>query len=138
MNGSTYDQPIYYDPNTELADVLKQVKVVGIKLDAGKPSISLIPSEYINGTAEVFNFGGKKYGLHNYRKGLGHSRCLDAALRHIFAILQGEELDPESGLEHVFHASCSLAMYVYQQRYHPELNDIYEMTKNMENTNDKR
>lgn len=101
----------------------------GIKHDNGKAPISFIPSEYIEGTAEVFKFGAKKYAAHNYRKGLAHSRLLDAAMRHILAILRGEELDPESGLPHVYHASCSLAMYSYMRIKHPALNDIYELTK---------
>jgi hypothetical protein len=101
----------------------------GVKHDTGKPSITLIPSEFIEGTASVFNFGGKKYGLHNYRNGLAHSRCLDAAVRHLLAINRGEEIDPESGLPHVYHASCSIAMYDYMRLHYPELNDIHELVK---------
>lgn len=101
----------------------------GIKHDNGKAPISFIPSEYIEGTASVFQFGAKKYAAHNYRKGLAHSRLLDAAMRHILAILRGEEIDPESRLPHRYHASCSLAMYDYMVLHHPELNDIYELTK---------
>lgn len=121
-----------YDPNTELADVLpgfESNKPKGIKYDNGKAPINLIPVDYILGTAKVFEFGGKKYGLHNYRLGLAHSRCLDAAMRHILAILGGEEIDPESGLPHIHHAACSLAMYDYQRIHHPGLNDIHELIK---------
>ena len=125
-----------YDVNKEFADQIPGFKsnkpdnvkpVGGVKADAGKAPISLIPTDYILGTAEVFNFGGKKYGLHNFRKGLAHSRCLDAAMRHILAILNGEQYDAESGQPHIYHASCSLAMYDYQRINHPELNDIYEL-----------
>jgi hypothetical protein len=104
-------------------------KEQGKKFDAGKAPISLIPTEYILGTAAVFNFGGQKYGLHNFRSGLAHSRCLDAAMRHICAILAGEEIDAESGLPHVYHASCSLAMYDYMRVHHSALNDIHELVK---------
>ena len=101
----------------------------GTKHDQGKQPISFIPSEYIEGTAAVFGFGAKKYAAHNYRQGIAHSRLVDAALRHLLAILRGEQLDPESGLPHIYHASCSLAMYDYMRLKHPELNDIYEIIK---------
>jgi len=97
------------------------------KNDQGKPRISLIPASYINGTATVFNFGAQKYGADNFRQGLSHSRCLDAALRHITAILGGEEKDIESGLPHIYHASCSLSMYDYMRINHPNLNDLFEI-----------
>ncbi len=100
-----------------------------VKNDQSKPVISFIPAEYIEGTAAVFTFGAKKYAAHNYRHGMAHSRLLDAAMRHLLAILRGEELDPESGLPHVYHASCSLAMYDYMRTKFPELNDIFELTK---------
>jgi hypothetical protein len=105
------------------------VKTTGVKLDAGKAPINLIPSEFITLTAQVFNFGGKKYGNHNFRMGIGYSRLLDAAMRHLLAYNQGEELDPESGLPHLGHASASIAMLVYMQAHHPALNDIYEQIK---------
>lgn len=87
----------------------------GIKYDSGKAPISLIPVEAITGEAEVFAFGARKYGRHNFRKGMDHSRVLDAALRHILAIVNGEDVDPESGKPHWAHARCCLAMYAFYQ-----------------------
>lgn len=100
-----------------------------IKLDNGKAPISLIPAEFIEGVAQGFAYGGKKYGVNNFRKGLNHSRCLDAAFRHLLAFTRGERFDPESGLAHLFHAGCSLAMLAYMQQHYPELNDIHEQVK---------
>ena len=99
------------------------------KNDSGKPVINYIPAEYIEGTAAVFTFGARKYASYNYRKGMQHSRLLDAAFRHLLAIMRGEEIDPESGLPHVYHASCSLAMYDYMRLKFPNLNDVYEQIK---------
>lgn len=114
------------NPKT-LEQVKMEKKQGAIKNDTGKQPISFIPSEYILGTAEVFKFGAKKYAAHNFRKGFAHSRPLDAVMRHCLAILAGEEIDAESGLPHVYHASCSLAMYDYMRLHYPELNDIYEI-----------
>lgn len=101
----------------------------GVKHDSGKAPISLIPSEYIIGTAQVFGFGAAKYGAHNFRGGIAHSRLIDAALRHLTAINAGELIDKESGMAHLFHASCSLAMLAYMQIHHPQLNDLHEVLK---------
>jgi hypothetical protein len=98
----------------------------GKKFDNGKAPISLIPSETITGIAQVFAFGANKYGRHNFREGLAHSRVLDAALRHILAIVNGEDVDPESNMPHVYHALCSLAMYDWQRLHHPEMDDRYK------------
>ncbi len=89
----------------------------GVKHDAGKAPISLIPVEALLGEAEVFAFGAKKYGRHNFRKGMDHSRVLDATLRHILAIINGEDIDPESGKPHWAHARCGLAMYAFYQSH---------------------
>ena len=85
----------------------------GVKHDNGKSPITLIPSIAIAGEADVFAFGAKKYGKWNFKKGMDHSRVLDAALRHILAIADGEDFDPESRLPHWAHARCGLAMYAY-------------------------
>ena len=98
----------------------------GKKFDQGKPPVTLIPSETILGTAAVFGFGAGKYGRHNFRDGLQHSRCLDAAMRHLLAINAGEDIDPESGMPHIYHALCSLVMYDWQRLNHPELDDRYK------------
>lgn len=104
----------------------------GTKKDTGKEPISYIPSEFILGIANVFAFGAKKYSANNFRLGMAHSRVLDAASRHILAILKGEEIDPESGLPHIYHAGCSLAMYDYMRLHHPEKCDIFEINKKKE------
>ena len=58
------------------------------------------------GTARVLAFGAKKYAPNNWRKGIAWSRVTAALLRHTFAFLGGEDLDPESGLPHVHHIGC--------------------------------
>lgn len=98
----------------------------GIKHDAGKAPISLIPVEAIIGEADVFGFGAKKYAKHNFRKGMDHSRVLDAAMRHLLAIVNGEDLDPESGLPHWAHARCCLAMYAFFQTNGVGVDDRYK------------
>jgi len=50
----------------------------------------------------TFMEGGRKYGAHNYRAmGARHSVYLDAMERHRLAHLEGQDLDPDSGLYHL-------------------------------------
>lgn len=110
------------------------------KNDNGKPSITLIPAEAILGIARGLDYGAIKYGRYNFRRGLSHSRLLDAALRHILAILKGEDIDKESGNPHNFHAMASLAMYEWMRVNRPDLNDLYkyETKNNLRNTKSLR
>jgi hypothetical protein len=57
---------------------------------------------------QVLTFGKKKYAAHNWRKGIQISRLMAACLRHVLAFNSGEDFDPETGLSHLYHASCCL------------------------------
>ncbi len=107
----------------------------GVKHDTGKAPLSLIPTVALTGMAKVFAFGAKKYGRHNFRKGMDHSRVLDAAGRHILAIMDGEDIDPESGEPHWAHALCSIAMYAYMKVAGVGLDDRYKPTLKGEQDN---
>jgi hypothetical protein len=87
--------------------------VTGIKHYQGKAPLSLIPYEYLTMVAQVFDFGAKKYGRYNYRGGMEWSRVGDAALRHLNAFMNGEDNDEESGMSHLGHAGCCIAMLAF-------------------------
>ncbi len=95
-------------------------KVGGRKQDDGKPPFELLPKAALEGAARVLGFGRDKYDAWNWAKGRAWSRDLGAALRHVYAFLDGENDDPESGLPHVDHAICCL-MFVSHFAHHPEL-----------------
>lgn len=94
-----------------------------IKYDVGKPPLSLIPRAAHIAEAEVLAFGAKKYAAWNWSKGMAHSRLIDAALRHITAYADGEDVDPESGLSHLAHARCCLGFLIELTQTHPDLDD---------------
>lgn len=55
--------------------------------------------------------GSIKYGRHNYRaSGAKASVYYDAALRHLGQWFEGEDIDPDSGLNHVTKAISSLVV----------------------------
>ena len=78
------------------------------KFDDGKPPLSLLPRRALEEEALVLAHGAEKYGMNNWRKGMAFSRLADACLRHVYAFLDGEDKDEESGLSHLAHARCCL------------------------------
>lgn len=57
--------------------------------------------------------GMLKYGRSNWRvAGVRASIYIDAAIRHIYKYLEGEDFDPDSGVPHLGHALACLAILV--------------------------
>lgn len=106
------------------------IKEQGIKNDQGKPPIGLLDRYAIEQEAMVLLFGCKKYSANNWRGGFKWSRLYDAALRHIFAFIDGEDLDPETGLSHLAHARCMLAFLLNMTKTRPDLDDRYKKQEN--------
>lgn len=82
---------------------------VGIKHDEGKTKFHLLIPEFVKGVADVMTLGAQKYSAWNYL-GLDKERIIDAHHRHMNAYQRGELNDPETGLSHLFHATCCLQM----------------------------
>lgn len=49
-------------------------------------------------------------GERNWEKGMAWGRLSGALLRHLFAWMNGEDRDPESGMRHLAHAACCALM----------------------------
>jgi hypothetical protein len=97
--------------------VLPPMEIIkeAVKFDAGKPPLGLISRTALEEEAKVLAFGAKKYGRENWRAGMDFTRLVDAALRHVYAFADGEDLDKETGLSHLAHARCCLAFLVEYQ-----------------------
>ena len=81
----------------------------GIKYDSEKPKMNLLPPKAIVEISKVLTFGAAKYDAENWRKLDDlQNRYTAGALRHIFAHMDGEQLDPETKLSHLAHAMCCL------------------------------
>ena len=79
----------------------------GMKFDNDKPDYSLVPFEALDEVVKVLTYGANKYDRFNWEK-VEDIRYQAAALRHISAYMQGEKYDPETGINHLAHAVCSL------------------------------
>ena len=96
---------------------------VGTKNDAEKPRMDLLDPLALEGLAAVLTFGAKKYAAHNWRKGISNSRLIAAMLRHLFAIMRGEDVDPESGLPHIDHVGCCWMFLSNNMKVRQEMDD---------------
>jgi hypothetical protein len=80
-------------------------------LGVRKVPASAIPAPVLAELALALLEGACKYGRHNYRTaGARASVYYDAALRHLWAWWEGEDIDPDSGLSHVTKAIAGLVV----------------------------
>lgn len=101
----------------------------GLKFDTDKPRMDLLDTNFLVGVAEVLTFGAKKYAAHNWRKGIEVSRSIAGAMRHITSFNSGENLDPESGKSHLYHAACCLMFAQGMLDSMPEKDDRFIATR---------
>ena len=81
----------------------------GRKYDGDKAKLYLLPPKSILEVGKVLTYGAEKYDAENWRKVDDlQNRYTSAALRHIFAHMDGELEDEETGLSHLAHAMCCL------------------------------
>ena len=82
-------------------------KSPGYKLDKDKARWDLLPSDALEQVAEVMRYGARKYEERNWERGMEWHRPFRALLNHSWAWWRGEDLDSESGLNHMAHAACN-------------------------------
>ena len=76
-----------------------------------KPPLRLLPTVALLYLSRVMALGAKKYGEWNWRASKVRATIYDeAALRHIFALLDGQDTDEESGLPHEAHIMACMAI----------------------------
>lgn len=122
---------------TDYNNILKETKESmeekkkspGNKFDTGKAPISLIPKEALEEEAKALGFGASKYGRFNFKGGIEYSRLIDAAMRHILAFADGEDLDPEAKTNHIGNARANLGMLLWMINNKPEMDDRYKEKK---------
>lgn len=95
--------------------------------DDGKAPLASLPPAGIRAVARVQAYGKKKYGDdENYRRGMEAKRQMSCALRHIYAWLEREDLDKESGESHLAHAACRLLFALQNIHENTLIDDRYK------------
>ena len=76
-----------------------------------KPQLHLVPPALMLHAAKAMENGAKKFGPYNWRaKKVRATVYLSAALRHILALLDGEDTASDSGVHHAGHAAACLGI----------------------------
>ena len=98
---------IFLNPDEPETKDTNPKDAVGVR----KAPLSTVPAPVLLEIGLAMLEGARKYGRHNYRAtGIGASVYYDAAMRHLTAWWEGEDLDPDSGLHHVVKALASLVV----------------------------
>ena len=80
---------------------------VGVK----KVPMSTVPSPVLMEIGLAMLEGARKYGRHNYRvAGVRASVYYDALQRHVTSWWEGQDIDPDSGLNHIIKALATLVV----------------------------
>jgi len=79
----------------------------------GKPPLDKLIWTVLEGDAYIHAHGAEKYGERNWREQpILASTYEGAILRHFLAWAQGEDIDPDSGRNHLYHirACCAVVL----------------------------
>lgn len=107
-----------------------------------KPSVlSVIPTASLLHLGQVMQTGANKYGAFNWRETpVPAMTYVDAAARHLMSWLDGEDLDPESGMSHLAHMMACGAIVIDAMENgmlddnRPTRGRVGEMITNFQNT----
>lgn len=114
------------DRELEFEKIRNKERDTGKKNDDGKPMFNCLPQDALMELGRVAALGARKYGQHNYRKGIKVSRYIDAAFRHLIAATNGEEEDQAEGNNHWISVAWN-ALVIYQSLLDdPSLDDRYK------------
>lgn len=83
------------------------------KFDGEKLRYDLIPVKVLEELAKVLTYGANKYSANSWQNVEPFDdRYYAAAMRHLMEWRKGNQVDTESGLEHLSHALCCIAFLV--------------------------
>lgn len=97
----------------------------GLRYNDGKLKWSLVDFDALEDMVKVLEFGAQKYSANNWKKGLNTDEIAESMMRHLFAYLQGEDIDPESGLPHTGHIMCNAMFLSYMHKFVPKSDTRY-------------
>jgi hypothetical protein len=103
--------------------VVEKKEEKGLRYNLDKPQWSLVDFKSFEGMVRVLEHGTKKYSRNNWKQGLSVVQTSESLLRHVFAFLNGENIDLESGLSHVSHIQCNAMFLDYILREKKEFDD---------------
>lgn len=102
-------------------------KQLGDRKNQGKLKWSLVDFPSFEPMVRVLEFGAAKYAAHNWKKGLKITEVIDSLMRHLTALNDGEDNDPESGLPHIGHIQCNAMFLAFMLKNRPDLDERHKV-----------
>lgn len=99
----------------------------GDRENQGKLKWSLVPQSALIPMVRVLEFGSQKYAPHNWMKGLSITETCESLKRHLDSFLEGEDIDPESGISHIGHIQCNALFLSWMLQNRPDLDDRVDL-----------
>lgn len=84
-----------------------------LRYNEGKARWSLVHFQSLLPMVKVLEFGATKYAVDNWKKEMPKETILNSMFRHVTALMDGEENDPESKLHHIGHIMCNCMFYAF-------------------------
>jgi len=104
-------EKVIYDCWSLLPEWLEPVSA--LRYNTGKPKWSLVNMHSLVPMIRVLEYGALKYAPSNWQKPMKRDEVLDSMQRHLAALIDGNELDDESGLTHIGHIMANALFYSY-------------------------
>jgi len=124
----------------------------GLRFNTGKLKWSLVSWRALGPMVQVLMYGAHKYttfkrddgstvtgaqiskedakglevvtsGANNWKGGLKYTEVAESLKRHLFAFVEGEDVDGESGLLHIGHILCNAMFLSYMILFRKDLDD---------------
>ena len=87
-----------------------------MRYNEGKPDWTLIDFKSLRPLVDVMTYGAKKYDVDNWKLPCENPRQhLQSAMRHMLELVDGNEIDDESGCLHSGHVIANMMMYNYHK-----------------------
>ncbi len=99
----------------------------GDRKNQGKLKWSLVPQSALIPMVRVLEFGAQKYAPYNWMKGLSITETCESLKRHLDSFLEGEDIDPESGISHIGHIQCNALFLSWMLQNRPDLDDRVDL-----------
>lgn len=117
-----YDLP-FSKPVSDAANASK-----GLRYNANKLPVELVPASLNMAVAAVLEAGARKYARRNWEKGINAEIIIGCLERHLLKYKSTvfSDLDPETGLPHLFHIAANVAMLIENMFYNESLDDRHK------------
>jgi hypothetical protein len=88
-----------------------------LRFNEGKLDWTLLDFDSVEPLVKAMTYGMKRYSRENWKLPCDNPRQhLQSAIRHLLAIVKGEEIDPESGERHSGHVMANMMMYNFHTK----------------------